>query len=248
MRHDDRLMMAPAPYRRRRDRQGTTGVAASLSSRIDDGPTEETRPDGGDVMQQGLGRVLPWLGLAARLVVGGVWVVAGAIKIADPAASVRAVRAYRLLRKPPCTPWATGSPSSSFAIGVLLILGVGTRVAGRCRRRCWCCSSWASRRRGLVDSRSTVAASAAVATPRRHPCVPVGDRPRRRAAPRFSAAGGAARHQGQPGRLAARRCQECRVTSKRTDGRRTGRRRCRRRKRHVPGVVGPPSSRLSWSW
>ena len=38
-----------------------------------------------------------WFLLAARLLVGGVWVVAGALKLPDPAASVRAVRAYDLL-------------------------------------------------------------------------------------------------------------------------------------------------------
>ena len=38
-----------------------------------------------------------WLGTAARLVVGGVWIVAGALKLTDPAESVAAVRAYELL-------------------------------------------------------------------------------------------------------------------------------------------------------
>ncbi|HEX6148689.1 MauE/DoxX family redox-associated membrane protein, partial [Nocardioides sp.] len=38
-----------------------------------------------------------WVGLVARLVTGGVWIVAGALKVADPAGSVRAVRAYDLL-------------------------------------------------------------------------------------------------------------------------------------------------------
>ncbi len=38
-----------------------------------------------------------WASLLARLVVGGVWVVAGLLKLPDPAASVRAVRAYELL-------------------------------------------------------------------------------------------------------------------------------------------------------
>ena len=41
--------------------------------------------------------VLPWLGTAARVLLGAVWIVAGASKITDLDASVRAVRAYRLL-------------------------------------------------------------------------------------------------------------------------------------------------------
>lgn len=38
-----------------------------------------------------------WLGVVARLVIGGVWIAAGAMKLPDPAESVRAVRAYQLL-------------------------------------------------------------------------------------------------------------------------------------------------------
>ena len=40
---------------------------------------------------------LPWVGVFARLLVGGVWIAAGLLKIPDPAENVRAVRAYRLL-------------------------------------------------------------------------------------------------------------------------------------------------------
>ena len=45
-----------------------------------------------------------WLGLVARLVTGGVWIVAGAIKLPDPAQSVAAVRAYQLLPSDLVTP------------------------------------------------------------------------------------------------------------------------------------------------
>ena len=44
-----------------------------------------------------VGGVKDWIGLAARLVTGGVWIVAGLLKLPDPAESVRAVRAYDLL-------------------------------------------------------------------------------------------------------------------------------------------------------
>ena len=48
-------------------------------------------------MPQAAGRWLPWVGSIVRLVVGAVGIVAGAIKLPDPAESVRAVRAYELL-------------------------------------------------------------------------------------------------------------------------------------------------------
>ena len=41
--------------------------------------------------------MLSWIGTLARLVLGGVFLVAGALKVGDPDASVRAVQAYRLL-------------------------------------------------------------------------------------------------------------------------------------------------------
>ena len=40
---------------------------------------------------------LPWVSTAARLMLGGVMLVAGALKVADPAMAAQAVRAYELL-------------------------------------------------------------------------------------------------------------------------------------------------------
>ena len=41
--------------------------------------------------------VREWVALVLRLVVGGVWIVAGALKVLEPAQSVAAVRAYQIL-------------------------------------------------------------------------------------------------------------------------------------------------------
>lgn len=80
-------------------------------------------------MQQAMDRWLPWVGLVARLVVGGVWIAAGALKLPDPAGSVRAVRAYRLLPEATVHAVGYGLPFLEIAIGILLILGLGTRIA-----------------------------------------------------------------------------------------------------------------------
>ncbi len=68
-----------------------------------------------------------WIGLAARLVTGGVWLVAGLLKLPDPSESVRAVRAYQLL--PESVVPAVGHllPLVEVVIGVCLIAGVLTR-------------------------------------------------------------------------------------------------------------------------
>ena len=69
-----------------------------------------------------------WAGVIARLVVGGVWIVAGWLKLPDPAESVRAVRAYDLLPEAVVPTVGHGLPIFEIIIGVLLVVGVGTRV------------------------------------------------------------------------------------------------------------------------
>ena len=71
-----------------------------------------------------------WFGLLARLVVGGVWIVAGAIKLPDPAASVRAVRAYDLLPEAVVPTIGYLLPVCEVVLGACLVLGVMTRVSG----------------------------------------------------------------------------------------------------------------------
>ena len=80
-------------------------------------------------MQQAFRAWTPWIGLVARLVVGGVWIVAGVLKLPDPAASVRAVRAYRLLPEATVHAVGYGLPFLEIAVGLLLVLGLGTQVA-----------------------------------------------------------------------------------------------------------------------
>ena len=68
-----------------------------------------------------------WMGLIARLVVGGVWVVAGALKVGEPAASVRAVRAYDLLPESVVPTIGHLLPMLEVIIGVCLVLGLLVR-------------------------------------------------------------------------------------------------------------------------
>ena len=73
---------------------------------------------------------MKWFGLAARLVVGGVWIVAGALKLPDPAASVRAVRAYDLLPESIVPTVGHLLPVLEVVLGLCLVLGALTRLAG----------------------------------------------------------------------------------------------------------------------
>ena len=70
-----------------------------------------------------------WLGLVARLVVGGVWLYAGAIKLPDPAQSVAAVRAYQALPSELVAPVGQLLPVVEVVIGAMLIVGLVTRGA-----------------------------------------------------------------------------------------------------------------------
>ncbi|MCO7220164.1 MauE/DoxX family redox-associated membrane protein [Klenkia sp. PcliD-1-E] len=73
--------------------------------------------------------VRPWLATAARLLLGGVLVVAGVLKLPDPAAAVRAVRAYQLLPEPLVAPVAFGLPAVEVVVGLALLAGVAVRAA-----------------------------------------------------------------------------------------------------------------------
>jgi uncharacterized membrane protein YphA (DoxX/SURF4 family) len=73
-----------------------------------------------------------WAGLllvAARLLLGGVWVAAGVLKITDLDASVRAVRAYRLLPEPAAQVLGAALPPVEILVGLLLVVGLTVRVA-----------------------------------------------------------------------------------------------------------------------
>jgi uncharacterized membrane protein YphA (DoxX/SURF4 family) len=73
--------------------------------------------------------VAPWLATAARVLVGGVLVVAGGLKLPDPAAAERAVRAYRLLSEGLVPAAAFGLPVLEIAVGLALLAGVFVRTA-----------------------------------------------------------------------------------------------------------------------
>jgi uncharacterized membrane protein YphA (DoxX/SURF4 family) len=73
--------------------------------------------------------LVPWLSTACRAVLGVVWLVAGGLKLPDPAAAERAVRAYRLLPEGLVAPVAFGLPALEIAVGLLLLVGVFVRTA-----------------------------------------------------------------------------------------------------------------------
>jgi len=76
-----------------------------------------------------LAAAAPWLATIARLGLGAVFVVAGLLKLPDPAAAVRAVRAYRLLPEAMVSSVAFGMPIIEIAVGLLLVVGIFVRTA-----------------------------------------------------------------------------------------------------------------------
>ncbi len=70
-----------------------------------------------------------WIGLVARLIVGGVWLVAGALKLPDPDSSVIAVRAYEVLPETLVVPVGQVLPAVEIVVGLCLVLGALTRPA-----------------------------------------------------------------------------------------------------------------------
>lgn len=73
--------------------------------------------------------VQPWIGLLARLVLGGVLFVAGFLKVGTPDKSQMAVRAYEMLPVGLANVIGLALPYIEVALGLLLILGAATRIA-----------------------------------------------------------------------------------------------------------------------
>lgn len=69
-----------------------------------------------------------WVATGVRVVLGVVWIVAGALKVGDLPASVRAVRAYQLLPDSAAQLVGAGLPLVEVVLGVLLLIGLGTRA------------------------------------------------------------------------------------------------------------------------
>ncbi|MDX2973731.1 DoxX family membrane protein [Kribbella solani] len=70
-----------------------------------------------------------WASLVARLALGGVMLVAGALKVTDPETAAQAVRAYELLPSSLAAPVGWGLPFLEVAIGLLLMVGFGVRAS-----------------------------------------------------------------------------------------------------------------------
>jgi uncharacterized membrane protein YphA (DoxX/SURF4 family) len=73
--------------------------------------------------------IRPWAATVARLLLGLVLIVAGVLKLPDPAAAMRAVRAYQLLPETLVAPVAFGLPVVEIAVGLALLVGVFVRTA-----------------------------------------------------------------------------------------------------------------------
>jgi uncharacterized membrane protein YphA (DoxX/SURF4 family) len=70
-----------------------------------------------------------WLTTLARVVLGAVLVVAGWLKISNPDEAVRAVQAYQILPGSWTHAVGYGLPLLEIVLGLLLVLGLGTRWA-----------------------------------------------------------------------------------------------------------------------
>ncbi|HEY2949525.1 MAG TPA: MauE/DoxX family redox-associated membrane protein [Micromonosporaceae bacterium] len=73
--------------------------------------------------------IQPWAGTVARLGLAAVWLIAGAAKATDLAGAGRAVNAYRLMPYDVARVVGAALPFVELALGVLLLIGLATRVA-----------------------------------------------------------------------------------------------------------------------
>ncbi len=92
-------------------------------------PERDLRARGSEAASERRARRADWLGTLLRLVLGGVLLVAGALKVGHPTESARAVQAYQLLPFDLARLVGYGLPLAEIIVGVLLILGLLTRGA-----------------------------------------------------------------------------------------------------------------------
>ena len=103
------------------------GVAAG--SDVTQGPNESDGSHGsrGRIV---FGRpVADWIGLLARLLLGVVLIVAGALKVGKPIVSARAVQAHQIFPFEIAGYIGYALPVLEIAVGLLLVLGLFTRAA-----------------------------------------------------------------------------------------------------------------------
>lgn len=73
-------------------------------------------------------RLMPWLGVLARLVAGVAFLWAGLAKVGDLAGSGRAVALYQIVSGEAARLIGAELPFVEIALGILLLIGLGTRV------------------------------------------------------------------------------------------------------------------------
>lgn len=76
--------------------------------------------------------MLDAVGTVIRFALAVVWLVAGSIKLADPARAYVAVRGYQLLPDSAVSIVATALPLVEVVLGLLLLAGLGTRLLALC--------------------------------------------------------------------------------------------------------------------
>ena len=70
----------------------------------------------------------PWLTFVFRIILGGVLLVAGALKVTDPYSSATSVRAYQILPVDLANLLGFILPFAEVAIGIFLIVGIWVRL------------------------------------------------------------------------------------------------------------------------
>ena len=70
----------------------------------------------------------PWITFLFRLILGGVLLVAGALKVTDPYSSATSVRAYQILPIDLANFLGFLLPFAEVAIGIFLIVGIWVRL------------------------------------------------------------------------------------------------------------------------
>src|SRR3954453_22004753 len=92
-------------------------------------PSWPPRPGEAESSLVNLQTARPWLGTVARLLLGALWLWAAVTKLGNPREFVQTVRAYDVTWEWLSKAIGYGLPVLEFGLGVLLVLGLVTRLA-----------------------------------------------------------------------------------------------------------------------
>ena len=108
--------------------KATTGNANTAKTTTRKGAPPEPAPQPERMSESGFAAATPWISLVARLALGAMWLYYCLPKLGSPEVNEASVRNFRILSGGLVNTFAYAQPYLELALGLLVIVGLGTRL------------------------------------------------------------------------------------------------------------------------